>query len=121
MATNLPPKQITDTATATRLFFDTYGTEPLQFNASEVDAAISFFQSREYAEEAAQVTALTLLKQAKLDGTNVFEILDTLGKFSGLQMSALVSEILNNNRVPTSTLGFRSETPANFKTREIAP
>ena len=121
MATNLPPKQINDTGKATQIFFDTYGTVPLQFNASEVDAAVGFFESRGYTAEAAQVTALTLLKQAKLDGTKVFEILDTLGKFTGLQLSALVSEILNNNRVPTSTLGFKSDQPANFKTREIAP
>lgn len=121
MPTNLPPKAIKDSAKATQLFFDTYGSQPLQFNPSEVDAAVTFFESRGYTGEAAQVTAMTLLKQAKLDGTNVFSILDTLNQLTGLQMSALVSEILNNNRVPTSTLGFRSAIPSDSKTREIAP
>ena len=121
MPTNLPPKQINDTGKATQVFFDSYGSTPLQFNASEVAATIAFFESKGYTEESAQVTALTLLKQAKLDGTKIFDILDTLGKFSGLQISALVSEILNNNRVPTSTLGFKSDQPTNFKTREISP
>lgn len=121
MATNLPPKRITDNANATQLFFDTYGRIPLEFQATEVDAVLTFFESKGYTQEAAQVTGLTILKQAKLDNTDVFKLLDTLGKFTGLQLSALVSEILNNNRVSTSTLGFRSQTQDNFKTREITP
>jgi hypothetical protein len=118
MATNLPPKKITDSAKPTQLFFDTYGRIPLEFPATEVDAVLGFFTSKGYTEEAAQVTGLTLLKQAKLDNTPIFELLDTLGKFTGLQLSALISEILNNNRVPTSTLGFRTPSQNTIKLRE---
>ena len=121
MATNLPPKQSTDSAEATKLFFDSYGQTPLQFPSNDVDATVSFFLKRGFEREAANVTALSLLKQAKIDGINIFSILDTLETFNAVQISALVAEILNNNRVPTSTLGYRSEIPANFRTREFTP
>lgn len=107
MATNLPPVQIEDGAAATKLFFDTYGEEPLEFNATEVDACISFFISNGFGDDAAIVTSSTLLKQAKIENLPIYRILDTLKKADGLQLSALVAEILNNNRPATSTLGYR--------------
>lgn len=107
MSTNLPPVSQNDSAAATKLFFDTYGQSPLEFAANEVEASIGFFQSKGFDRDASIVTAATLLKQAKLDQTPVFQILDTLKTFTGLQLSALVGEILNNNRPATSTLGFR--------------
>jgi hypothetical protein len=39
----------------------------------------------------------------------VFKIIDTLKNFNGVQISALVAEILNNNRNATSSLGYRSD------------
>lgn len=107
MSTNLPPPQIEDSAAATKLFFDTYGQSPLEFSANEVEAAIGFFQSKGFDRDASIVTASAILKQAKLDSTPVFKLLDTLKTLTGLQISALVGEILNNNRPATSTLGFR--------------
>lgn len=107
MATNLPIFNSTDSAAGTKLFFDNYGTEPLQFAASEVDATISFFKTKGFDDDAAQIVAATLLKQAKLDGTPIFKILDTIGNFDQLDLSSLVGEVLNNNRTPTSILGFR--------------
>jgi hypothetical protein len=107
MSTNLPPVEYQDSAAATKLFFDTYGQIPLEFSANEVEAAVGFFQSKGFDKDASVVTAASLLKQAKLDGTPVFKIIDTLKTLTGLQISALVGEILNNNRPATSTLGFR--------------
>jgi hypothetical protein len=40
--TNLPAVEINDSAARTKLFFDTYGQEALEFNATEVDATINF-------------------------------------------------------------------------------
>jgi hypothetical protein len=37
----------------------------------------------------------------------IFKLLDTLSGMEGLQLSALVGEILNNNRPASSSLGFR--------------
>ena len=91
--TNLPIKQDVDSAAATKTFFETYGNIQLEFTANEVSAAI--------------VTAQVLLQQAKIDGVSVFKILDTLKTFDGVQISALVAEILNNNRNITSVLGYK--------------
>ncbi len=107
MSTSLPVKALDDSAAATKLFFDTYGKNPLEFNATEVDATIGFFASKGFDNDAASSTALILLKQAKIDGVPIFKILDSLKILSGIQLSALVGEILNNNRGPSSTLGFR--------------
>lgn len=107
MSTNLPPQPINDSAAATKLFFDLYGREPLQFVANEVEAAIGFFTSRGFALDAAVTTASTLIKQAKLDNVPVFALLDTLKSFDNAELNFLIAEILNNNRSATSTLGFR--------------
>ena len=120
MATNLPTQAATDSAAFTKLFFDSYGQQPLEFLSTDVDSAISFFGSRGFDKDAATITAVTLLKQAKLDNQPIYQILDTLKGFNDLQLSALVGEILNNNRPSTSTLGFRVANGSSFsQTRNI--
>lgn len=119
MATNLPSQSIKDTGEGTKLYFESYGADPLQFPAVEVDASINFFKKRGFDDSASQTTALTLLKQAKLEGIAIYEVLDTVGKLEALQISALVSEILNNNRVPTSTLGFKTAVDPVTKKRNV--
>lgn len=105
---SLPTPIKEDSAAGTKLYFDQYGDSPLEFSANEVTAAIAFFQSRGFENDAALVTAQVLLKQAKLDNIPVFKIIDTLKTFNGVQISALVAEILNNNRNAASTLGYRT-------------
>jgi len=107
MKTNLPPPVITDSAEATKIFFNSYGLPELEFNASEVDIAVGFFKSRGFEDDAALVTAAVILKQAKVDGISVKELLDTLRTFTGIEISGLIAEILNNNRSSISALGFR--------------
>jgi len=104
---NLPIKQDVDSAAATKAFFNTYGNLQLEFTANEVSAAIGFFKSRGFDDDASIVTAQVLLRQAKIDSIPVFKIIDTLKTFNGVQISAIVAEILNNNRTPTSVLGYR--------------
>lgn len=113
MRTNLPPQQIDDSAAGTKLFFDSYGQFPLEFSATDVSSTIGFFEGKGFDKDAATITAATLLKQAKIDGLPVFQILDTLRGFTSLELSALVGEILNNNRPSTSTLGFKISTLEN--------
>jgi hypothetical protein len=108
VSTNLPSPNIQDSAQSTKLFFDQYGKEPLQFSANDVEAAIGFFQSRGFDRDAAEITSMVILKQANLDGLPIFKLLDTLGNLDNLEISALVGEILNNNRPSSSTLGFRN-------------
>jgi hypothetical protein len=117
--TNLPAKQIQDSAARSKLFFDTYGEQPLEFNAVDVDAAIGFFTSRGFEKDSAQTVALTLLKQAKLENLNIFEILDGLKNVDNTDINVLVSEVLNNNRPSTSTLGYRKQISTVSKQRNV--
>lgn len=119
---NLPAVTKTDSASSTKLFFDTYGSRPLEFGANEVTASIGFFTSRGFEEEAALTTAMTILRQAKIDGVGVFEILDTLKELNGTQLSAVVAQILNKYRPNTSSLGFRALNVIKInQTRNILP
>jgi len=119
--TNFPDTPIQDSAAGTRLFFDSYGQEPLEFNSAEVSAAVMFFEKAGFDKDAALVVSSAILKQAKLDNTPVYEILDTLRSVDGINLSSIVGEILNNNRTATSTLGFRTTQVKPNQIRNIAP
>ena len=120
MATNLPAQIIEDSGAGTNLYFHTYGEAPLEFPSNDVVATIGFFTSVGFDNDAAQVSAMTILRQAKIDSTPVFQLLDTLKSFDTAQLSQLVSEILNNNRVSTSALGFRVSDVKVNQIRQIA-
>jgi hypothetical protein len=120
MSTNLPIEIKEDSAAGTKLYFDNYGEDPLEFPANDVAVTIAYFKGAGFDEDAALVTAMTLLRQAKLDGTPIYEILDTLKGLKDLDLSQLVGEILNNNRVSTSTLGFRVANVVPTQSRNIA-
>lgn len=120
MSTNLPIRRIEDSAAGTRLFFDTYGQAPLEFNAVDVNACQVFFEKKGFEKDTALVISSTLLKQAKLDGEPIFKILDSLDTFDGVRLNILIGEILNNNRVPTSSLGFRTNPVFTNETRNIS-
>lgn len=120
MATNLPKKQIEDSAANTKLFFDSYGQNPLEFNANDVDTAVSFFTRKGFDQDAALAVAVVILKQAKLDNEPVYKLLETLEGFDSLQLSSLIGEILNNNRINISTLGFRTIPVSPNQSRNIS-
>lgn len=107
MSTNLPIADVQDSAEATKLYFDQYGESPLEFSSNDVSSAIAFFETRGFGGDAAIATAAALLRQAKADQVPVFRIIDTLKGFDSLQLSALVANILNNNRKSISSLGYR--------------
>ena len=48
-----------------------------------------------------------LLQQAQQEDVPVFKIIDTLRGLDDVQLSNVVSQILNINREKTSTLGFK--------------
>ena len=121
MKTNLPPTTTEDSASRTKLFFDEYGQAPLEFNANDVEAAVGFFLGKGFDRDAAEITASVMLRQAKLESIPVFKLLDQLTSLDGLKLSALVGEILNNNRPSSSALGFKmADSDDEFKTRNIA-
>jgi hypothetical protein len=110
MSTNLPSVDPQDSAAATKLFFDIYGQSPLEFNATDVDAALGFFLQNGFDQTAAIISSAALLKQAKVERLNIFDILDTLGSNGTVKLSAVVSEILNNDRPASSIIGYRDQT-----------
>jgi hypothetical protein len=120
LSLNLPPKRSTDSADETKMFFDQYFTAPLSFPANEVDAVLGFFTNRGFEKSAAQSIATVIMQQAKLDGIKVFEILDTLKGLNDIQISNVVTEIMNYNREKISTIGYKiSEVPDRTEARNI--
>ena len=88
-------------------FFNNYFSKKLSFPSNQVDAVVTFFEKRGFDKSAAITVATTLLQQAKIDNVNVFKILDTMSGLNELQLSAVVTEILNYNRARVSTLGYK--------------
>jgi len=122
MRTNLPPiESSADSAAKTKLFFDEYGQAPLEFAANDIEAAIGFFMTNGFDRDAAEITASVVLRQAKFENMPVFELIDQLKIMDGVKLSALVGEILNNNRPSSSALGYKADNSDDqFKTRNIA-
>ena len=98
-----------DSADKVKQFFDRYYDKTVNYNASEVDAVIAYFLKRGFDEVAAINTSVVLLQQAKLDQVNVYKLIDTLKGFNDVQLSNIVTQILNDNRNKTSALGFKVE------------
>lgn len=108
---NLPIQEPTDSAAEVKQFYNEYFTKPLSFPSNQVDAVVGFFESRDFDRSAAIAVSSILLRQAKLDSVNVFELLDTLKGLDGLQLSAIVTEVMNANRDRISTIGFKLDNP----------
>lgn len=117
--TNLPQTVVQDSGARTKLFFDTYGKDPLSYKVPDIDAAINFFKKKGFSDPAANLSAAVLLKQAKLENLPINQLLDTLDGIDDLQVSALVGEIMNNHRPSTSTLGYKIATPDVSKERNV--
>jgi hypothetical protein len=101
-------------------FFDTYFSKELSFPSNQVDAVVTFFTKRGFDKTGAISVSTTLLQQAKLDSVNVFQLLDTLKGLDEVQLSAIVTEVLNYNRPKTSTLGYkRTESADKIEKRNI--
>lgn len=104
---NLPNTESTDSANKTKTFFDSYYQKGISLAAGEVDTAIGFFLDRGFEKTAAETIGATLLQQAKIESISVHKLIDTLKGLNELQMSRVVTEILNYNRLRISTLGFK--------------
>lgn len=103
-----------------RAFFDNYFNAPITFPASQIDAVVGFFKKRGFSDIASNSTAMVLMQQANLDDVNVFELLDTLKGLTEVQLSAVVTEVLNYNRQKNSTLGYRKvDTSDSLERRNI--
>ena len=104
---------------ATIQFLSGIGDDKVELNAAEYDAAIAFFEQRDYDRQASESIAYVLMRQSKIDDVSVFKILDTLNARSTdpITLNNLVGEILNLNRFKTSILGYKSAGPENTLTK----
>lgn len=106
---NLPQETTNDSAGEVKAFYDEYYVKPLSFPSNQVDAVVGFFESREFDRSAAIAVSAVLMRQANLDGVKVFELLDTLKGLNDLQLSSIITEIMNASRDKISTIGFKVE------------
>ena len=113
-----PPSKFSDKGVTK--FFDTYFSKELSFPSNQVDAVVTFFTKRGFDKTAAISVATTLLQQSKIDNINVFQLLDTLKGLNEIQLSSVVTEVLNYNRPKSSTLGYkRTESADKIEKRNI--
>jgi len=114
MSGNLPTeKKSRYNEDGTKRFFNQYFTGFINFPSNQVDAVIGFFESRGFEKTSAIAVGTVLMQQAKLDGVNVFTLLDTLKKTDTIQLSNVVTEVLNYNREKISTLGYKTSDTGN--------
>lgn len=113
----------TDSADDAKRFFNNYYQQKIAVSSSALDAARIFFLSRGFSETAAESVGGVLISQAKIDKINVFQLIDTLKGLSEVQLSAVVREILNTNRIRISTLGERKDNSPNiqYELRNVIP
>lgn len=106
--TNLPQKEKDKLQkTIDSLTADQY-VEPYQFNVNDYDTTVGFFIKRGFDRQPAEETAYIILQQSKIDSVPVSQILDLLTNASPVQLSELITVILNANRFKTSRLGVRN-------------
>lgn len=86
--------------------YDKYYSNPVEIDSSIFAATKSFFTSRDFGEVAAETISTIIIRQAKQDGYNPMQILDTLRGLNSVDLSGIVAEILNYNRFKTSSLGY---------------
>jgi hypothetical protein len=103
-----------DSANKTKKLFNTFFDKQIAYPSSKVDSVVGFFLNRGFQEAAAASIATVLLEQSKKDDINVMALLDTLSGYDSVQLSSLVTAVLNANRSATSKLGLRSENTVNY-------
>lgn len=118
--TNLPQKDKDNFEKTIQKLTTTDRVEEFQFNQNDLDVAIGFFVKRGFDRQPAEETAYVILQQAKIDGINPQEILDQLTRATPVQLSELITVVLNANRYKSSRLGVRNtRTQKTFVSRNI--
>lgn len=110
MYSNLPSEKTASSSDQTLKVFDSVNSKPTELNNAVLTAMIGFLESRNFKNPSSEFIAITILKQAKIDGYDAYEILRTLKGTDNATLSGMVAEILNYNRFKTSTLGVVQST-----------
>lgn len=121
MSSNLPATDPSDSAEEVRSFFDKYFAHQITFPSNQIDAVLGFFLKRGFDEQSAKSTSIVLLNQARIDNVNPFQLIDTLSGLEDVELSQVVTEVLNLYREKSSSLGFKiNVTEETFESRNIA-
>lgn len=113
MLSNLPVAMSSlDSATKE---FQSFSASQIEVNPTILAAITGFFNSKGFNEISSETIASIIYTQSKNDGYNPMQILDTLKTLEDVELSALISEILNYNRFKSSNLGIAEI----FSTNEI--
>jgi hypothetical protein len=105
---NLPQKLRDNLQKTADSLVDNNYKERFEFAQNDLDATVGFFVKRGFARQPAEDTAYIILQQAKIDSVPVAQILDQLTYANPVQLSELISTILNANRYRSSRLGVRN-------------
>ena len=105
--TNLPPKESDGLNKTIQKLTTTNYQSDYEMNPADYDAFIAFFVRRGFKRASAESTAYVIMAQAKIDSISPQEILDKLTSASDVQLSQLITLILNANRYKSSRLGVR--------------
>jgi hypothetical protein len=105
--TNIPQMDVAngDSASATKNIINNFYNVNLPINAGVYDALKGFFGSNGFSDVASDTIAYVILYQASIDDYNPMQVLENIQGLDGIQLNALVTEILNFNRFKTSFLG----------------
>ncbi len=96
-----------DQSDEVRNFFDKFFLHQVTFPSNQIDAVLGFFLKRGFDEVSARSTSISLLNQARLENINVFQLLDSLKGLTDVQLSQVVTEVLNLYRDRRSALGYK--------------
>jgi hypothetical protein len=100
---NIP---IANQTNSTLSAFNDYNAPIYEISPAVMAAVKGFFTNKDFGEVAAETIATIIIVQCKKDGYNPMKILDSLRNLNGIELSGLVSEILNYNRFKSSSLGY---------------
>ena len=100
---SLPPTETEEV----RNFFDKFFLHQITFPSNQIDAVLGFFLKRGFDDLSARSTAISLLNQARLENINVFQLIDSLKGLTDVQLSQVVTEVLNLYRDRRSSLGYK--------------
>lgn len=105
--TNLPYQP---TKNSTVKSFEGYQNLPTAIDPTILGAITGFFTNKGFEQVTAEMLAETIAYQAKIDGYNAMQILDTLKGLDNVEISGIVAEILNYSRYKSSSLGYATKT-----------
>ena len=118
---NLPPATATASSSdATNKAFSQYNDVPVELEQNVLTAMVGMLENRGFSRDSAESISITIMIQARRDGYNPMTVLESMKKLNENDLSQLLSEILNYNRLKTSVLGsVQKITPVDNVQRNI--